>query len=230
MKFLKIYKTVKDVFVPPKLKWYFGPWWKEGNLPVWRRGASIKLAKYHQMYTPSFTIHYFDGYSDHTWNGKPIKKYSLSQHKPPKGLKFNQPVWIKPIRKKLKKWHLSWIPPIIEFPIWTSFYFFDSDIWWKIKYDDYRYEYPAHITLVFFGLAISVTAIPPQINGITSNDDYWEAILNYRDCKDLKEVHKRMGSWKSFENNSKRFAFNPGFLKEPYKQQLINIQNEKYIS
>ena len=38
---LKLYKTynkAKDVFVKPKLMWYFGKWRHDPCLPVWRRG------------------------------------------------------------------------------------------------------------------------------------------------------------------------------------------------
>lgn len=165
MNFLKIYRRLKDVFIKPKLKWYFGTWRNELNLPVWRHGPQIRLAKYHQMYIPQRSVLVFDGYSKDGY-----KQYSRSEHKLPVG--YYTYVWRRNIRKKLKKWHLSWIPPIIQLPIWMSFYFFDCDICWKTKWDEYRYEHPAHITLVLFGLAISVTAYIPEINGNTTQDDY----------------------------------------------------------
>lgn len=45
-KFLYEWKRTRGAFIRPKLKWYFGPWVKEGNLPVWRRGNSIEFGKY----------------------------------------------------------------------------------------------------------------------------------------------------------------------------------------
>ena len=222
MEFLKIYRRLKDVFVKPKLKWYFGTWRNEHNLPVWRKGLSIRLGKYSDMYIPDNFTHYLSGVSERGY-----KKYSISEHKLP--VKPYTYVWKRRIRKKLKKWHLSWIPPIIQFPIWTSFYFFDNDITWKTKYDDYRYEYPAHITLVFFGLAISVTAYIPEINGSTTDMDYWESLLEYNG--DLKETNDKMGCWHCLDDDSRIRRFNPDFLKEPYRSELIKIQqNEKSTS
>lgn len=220
MEFLKIYRRVKNLFVAPKLKWYFGTWKNEPNLPVWRHGPQIRLAKYHQMYIPNSSIFYPDGVTE---NGD--KKYGVSYHKLP--VKPCTYVWTRNIRKKLKKWHLSWIPPIIQLPIWMSFYFFDSDIIWKPKWDEYRYEYPAHITLVFFGLAISVTAYIPEDNKntFTTEEDYWESLLTYNG--NLKDTNDQMGWWKS--NTEKYFRFNPNFLKEPYKSELIRIQKENSI-
>ena len=45
------YKKVKDIFVKPKLRFYFGPWRKEPNLPVSHRGPLIRLfPKHHTLY------------------------------------------------------------------------------------------------------------------------------------------------------------------------------------
>ena len=223
MNFLKIYRRLKDVFVKPKLKWYFGSWKKEHNLPVWRRGPQIRIAKYHQMYIPQECVTLFDGYSEDGY-----KCYSHSKHKLP--VKPWTYVWKSNIRKKLRKWHLSWIPPIIQLPIWMSFHFYDRDIYWKTKWDEYRYEYPAHITLVFFGLALSVTAYIPDINGNTTQDDYWESLLTYNG--DLKNTNEKMGWWRTFEFGEPvkySFRFNPDFLKEPYRSELIKIQTENPI-
>lgn len=220
MNFLKIYRNVKNVFIKPKLKLYFGTWKNEPNLPVWRRGPQIKLGKYSNMYIPRNSVLYFSGYSK---NG--YRTYSRSNHKLP--VKPYTYVWERNIRKKLKKWHLSWIPPIIQLPISLSFNFMDRDVYWKTKYDEYRYEYPAHITLVFFGLAISITAYAPQLNGGTSDDDYWESILTYSDCKNLEKTDEELGRWRT-EDDKYTIRFNPEFLKEPYKQQLKDIQKEKY--
>ena len=162
MEFLKIYRNVKDIFVPPRLKWYFGTWKKEPNLPVWRMGPQIR------------------------WSNK-------------------------------KSWQL---------PIWLSFYLFDSDIYWKTKWDEYRYEYPAHITLVFFGLAISVTALPPKVNNeLTLEEDYWETILTYERDMSIEKLNKMMGYWKSIDNR-KHYVVDPKFFKdENIQKQLIQLQN-----
>lgn len=231
MRFLKIYRSVKDVFVKPKLKWYFGSWKKEPNLPVWRRGPTIYLTKSigwskgYKAYYPENRVNVFEGYSDHKYYGK-IKRYSWSYHKLPGKLNGYKPVWNRNIRKKLRKWHLSWIPPVIQLPIWLTFRFDDSDICWKTKWteDDFRYEFPAHICLVVFGFAISITAIIPDNGFFTRNDDYWESLLIYRNKPNLDDVNDKMGWWSG--ETLKHWRLRPEFLKEPYKTQLIAIQNE----
>ena len=45
-RFLYEWKQTHRAFVRPKFKWYFGPWWKESNLPVWRKGNIIHFGKY----------------------------------------------------------------------------------------------------------------------------------------------------------------------------------------
>ena len=230
MEFLKIYRKVKDVFVKPRLKWYFGTWRNEHNLPVWRKGPEIWLTKHGKgnYYYPQDSMLYFDGYSDREFQGKRLKKYSRSNHKLPGKLTAYTPVWNRKIRKKLKKYYLDWIPPKIQLPIWLSFYFFDNDICWKTKWNQYRYEYPAHITLVFFGLAISVTALPPKVNNeVTLDDDYWETILTYNPNISIKKLNKIMGGWKSLSEEGRfHWRIDPNFFKDQnIKEQLIQLQN-----
>lgn len=231
MQFLKIYRRVKDVFVKPKIKWYFGSWKNEPNLPVWRCGPTINLTKdigrhkiHYKAYYPNNKVQVFEGYSDHEWNGKKIKKYSWSNHILPGKLNEYKPVWNRIIRKKLRKLHLSWIPPVIQLPIWLSFHFFDHDITYKSKWNQWRYEYPAHITLVLFGFAISVTAVIPYDEFSTVDMDYWESLLTYIDKPNLDDLNDEMGWWSG--ETLKHWRLRPEFLKEPYKTQLITIQNE----
>lgn len=229
MKFLSVYRRVKDVFVPPKLKWYFGPFYRSGPRIYLskKRGWNSKFGKY---YTPNNRVQVFEGYSDHEWNGKKIKRYGFSTHKLPGKLTEYSFVWNREIRKKLRKWHLSWIPPVIELPRWLNFGFYDSDIQWKTKWseDDYRYEFPAHITLVIFGFAIRVIAEPPKVNNEkTLEDDYWETILTYKRNMFIEDLNKKMGYWTS-GNGRKHWVVDPKFFKNKnIQEQLIKIQNEK---
>ena len=234
MQFLKTYRRVKDVFVKPKIRWYFGSWKNEPNLPVWRCGPQIFLTKYidcwggrrGKAYYPENRVKIFEGYSDHEWNGNKIKKYGFSEHKLPGKLTVHTPVWNRNIRKKLRKWHLSWISPRIQLPIWLTFRFDDSDVWSKFKWDEVRYEYPSYICLVLFGFAISITAYFPEKEHFTTNDDYWECILNYDQILSIEDLNERMGRWENLATGVKRWKLVPEFLKEPYRTQLIAIQNE----
>lgn len=201
-KFLTEWKKTKGKFIKPKLHWYFGSWWKEGNLPVWRRGNIIHFGEYKER---NDTYNYAKLVSSE-WTEEGKKNH--------------------PILSKLVK-------PAYQLPNWLSFYFFNSDIMYKTKWedDDYRYEYPAHITLVIFGFTISVTAyIPKQDdNDWTCNDDYWESLLTYNHYNgDLKKVNDMMGYWNKPDDSNFRFRFQPRFLASSVdRDDLVTLQAEK---
>ena len=200
-RFLYVWKQCHGAFIRPKLKWYFGSWRKEGNLPVWRRGNTIHFGKYKER---NDTYNYARLVSSE-WTEEGKKNH--------------------PILSKLVK-------PTYELPYWLSFYFFNSDIMWKTKWseDDFRYEYPAHITLVFFGLALSVTAYIPKANenDWTVQDDYWESLLTFNHYGgDIKKTNEVMGWWNKPDDKNFRFRFQPRFLKSTVDQDdLIALQAE----
>jgi len=200
-RFLYVWKQCHGAFIRPKLKWYFGSWRKEGNLPVWRRGNTIHFGKYKER---NDTYDYARLVSSE-WTEEGKKNH--------------------PILSKLVK-------PTYELPYWLSFYFFNSDIMYKTKWseDDFRYEYPAHITLVFFGLALSVTAYIPKVdeNDWTVQDDYWESLLTFNHYGgDIKKTNKVMGWWNKPDDKNFRFRFQPRFLKSTVdRDDLIALQAE----
>ncbi len=201
-KFLYEWKQTHGAFIRPKLKWYFGPWWKEGNLPVWRRGNTIHFGKYSERK---------DNYDFAKLETSEWTEEGKKNH---------------PILSKIVK-------PSYELPRWLSFYFFNSDIVYKTKWseDDFRYEFPAHITLVIFGFAISITAYIPKSeeNDWTCQDDYWESLLTYNYFKgDIKKTNKVMGYWNSPKDGNFRFRFQPRFLTSTVdRDDLIALQAEQ---
>lgn len=182
MKMFRTYNKVKDIFAKPILKHKFGLWKHNPCLPVWRRGNIIKIGKY----------------KDIIWVEKIGK---------PKKYKFRDSyLWSKPTPIKVAEWSdefkqkhpiiSSFVKPRYQLPIWLSFYKFHSDVWVKEKFDDYRYEFPPQLTLVFFGFAMSWWLRAPGYDKcITADDDYWCSIYHYRDMKDLKKVDELMGGW-----------------------------------
>lgn len=201
-RFLYEWKQTHGAFIRPKLKWYFGPWWKEGNLPVWRRGNTIHFGKYSERK---------DNYDFAKLETSEWTEEGKKNH---------------PILSKIVK-------PSYELPRWLSFYFFNSDIVYKTKWseDDFRYEFPAHITLVIFGFAISVTAYIPKSNenDWTCQDDYWESLLTYNYFKgDIKKTNDVMGYWNSPKDENFRFRFQPRFLTSTVdRDDLIALQAEQ---
>jgi hypothetical protein len=202
-RFLYVWKQCHGAFIRPKLHWYFESWRREGNLPVWRRGNTIHFGKYKER--------------NDTYDYARLVKSEWTEEG-----KKNHPF----LSKILK--------PTYELPYWLSFYYFNSDIMWKTKWeeDDFRYEYPAHITLVFFGLCISVTAYIPKAdkNDFTCQDDYWESLLTYNHYKgDLKKTNDIMGYWSKISDGGFRFRFQPRFLTSTVdRDDLISLQKETY--
>ena len=201
-RFLYTWKQCHGAFIRPKLKWYFGSWRKEGNLPVWRRGNTIHFGKYEER---NDTYDYAKLVSSE-WTEEGKKNH--------------------PILSKLVK-------PTYEFPYWLSFYFFNSDIMYKTKWtdDDFRYEYPAHITLVIFGFAISVTAYIPKMdkNDWACQDDYWESLLTFNHYGgDIKKTNEVMGWWSKHDDKKIRFRFQPRFLTSTVdRDYLVALQAEQ---
>ena len=199
LRFLYVWKQCHGAFIRPKLKWYFGSWRMEGNLPVWRRGNTIHFGDYKER--------------NDTYDYARLVKSEWTEEG-----KKNHPF----LSKFLK--------PTYELPYWLSFYFFNSDIMYKTKWseDDFRYEYPAHITLVIFGFAISVTAYIPKVdeNDWTCQDDYWESLLTFNHYGgDIKKTNDVMGWWNKPGDKNFRFRFQPRFLTSIVdRDDLIELQ------
>ena len=221
----KLYNTwrrAKDMFVKPSLKVYFGKWVNDPNLPVWRRGASIHLVRRGRLLSKAYSVK--DRELIHTGMVKhkdyfgemEIPKYEWSVHDLPGKLRAGDYVWNRNIRKKLKKWHLGWIPPIIKLPIWTMFHIVNIDVMWKYKWDDIRYEFPPQFTIIAFGLSLSFTLHCPIYNEYASDYNYWEGMLNYLNSKthDLKEAIDLCGVWRRLGNpeETSYFALRPEYI------------------
>lgn len=208
MQFLKEYRKVKDVFVKPKIRFYFTrnkhkPW-------IWLTKKFGWNSKY-KCYYPKDEVLVFDGYAEE-FRGIPVKKYSSSKHKLPKGVSIYEPVWNRNIRKK---WW-SFIPPVIKLPSWMNFKFTDRDIIWKTKWDEYRYEFPAILSITLFGFEFGITSF--------DNDDYWESLLTWYNCKNVEELDGIMGKWHLLNSDTYENRVKPEFFKEPYRTNLIKFR------
>ena len=209
MRFLSTYKKIKGVWQKPKLRVYFGSWLHDPNLPVWRN-QTIRLAKYGNYYQIRKCVEIEDkAKSRYDENFKcTIKSYYHSMHHRIK----SDYAWKRPIRNKLRKWGLGWVPPIIELPWWLTIRVFNWDVMWKLKYDEVRYEFPPQFTIVFFGLALSLTLHEPTRGYYTSDDQYWEGILDwlYKYDKDMYKTVYYGGVW-GYKNDS-FFSIRPEHL------------------
>lgn len=240
-KIIKLYNTwekVKDIFVRPSLKVYFGRWRKDPNLPYWRCGPYIWLfpkKKYRydnssEIYLVKDSVLICAGEVPYISGNKECKTKCYEwgpKHKLPGRLKSGDYIWNRKIRKKLKKWHLSWIPPVIKLPIWTRFHIVNLDLGWKTKWDDYRYEYPPQFSIIAFGFSLSFTLHSPETNEFANDNHYWESILNYlyaNKSNTLEEAVRVTGVWslyKSKEGNKciKFFAVRPEYINQNYLEE-----------
>lgn len=218
----KIYKTwgkVKDIFVKPSLKVYFGSWKKDPNLPVWRGGPIIYLCGrknfYKKTHTVKDSVQICTGTMSIKWGAEnyETKVYaSAPAHKLPGKLQYYDSVWNSDIRRKLRKKHLSWIPPTIRLPYWMTIKVFDWDVMWKTKYGEVRYEYPPQLSIVFFGLSLTFTLHCPLSDKY--DDDYWESILIflYGSNHTIEDAVKEAGEITVLEDNTKYRVLSKEFL------------------
>lgn len=200
--FIDTWKSVKDIFIKPNLRFYFGPWRKEGNLPVWRRGPQIRFGKYGEI--------------DEKWNWAKLESAEWNELG-----KRNHPILSKIIKK-----------PVWQLPIWLAFHWYNDDIMYKTKWDedDFRYEFPSHFTIVFFGLAFSITAYlkPEDKDDWLIQDQYWESILTYKYYNgDLEKTNGACGWYNKPGEKGFRFKFEPRFLKrQEDREKLQDIQDK----
>lgn len=226
---VKLYNTwekAKDIFVKPSLKVYFGKWRNDPNLPVWRRGPHIFFMgrKYNnkKAYMVRDSVMIYTGtvpykFGDKTYESKCYNW--VPKHTLPGKLKAGDYVWSRNIRKKLKKWHLSWIPPIVNLPIWMRFHIVNLDLGWKTKWDDVRYEFPPQFSIIAFGFSLTFTLHSPIQNEFACDDHYWEAILNHiymNKAGDLERTILLSGIWSKYNKKDeeiKFFALRPEYIK-----------------
>lgn len=228
---IRLYETfnkAKDFFVKPTIYCSFGKWRNNHLLPVWRRGPIIRLGKSPyalntNCYEVKDRVLIFTGYN--TWKDSSGKEHKTASydwapgHKLPGGLKSGDIVWNRDIRKKLKRWHLSWIKPRYQLPIWLAFHIFNHDVGWKTKWGDTRYEWPPQFTIVFFGLAFSIClGVPNCGEEYVHQDGYWEGVIDYgyyKNKEDFDPVRFIKGQgymhwteYSSIEENARRAIYN----------------------
>ena len=224
-KIFDTWKKVKDIFVKPVTKVYFGKWSRDPSLPVWRHGPKIYFTKtdYH-IVTNRVCI-------------KTNTGYEVSEHKLPGKLRAGDIVFNSNIRRKLRKWYLSWFPPCITLPIWLSFHIFNHDVMWKWKWDEIRFEYPPQFTIVAFGISLTISLHCPKRDKYAYDDNYWEAILNHihlNKSGNLEETVKLSNIWFCWDkdgNKTSYFSVRPEFITqkhiEEYYMAISEIKAER---
>lgn len=241
---LKLYQTynkAKDVFVKPKLYWYFGKWRNNPCLPVWRRGPIINIggsiykdnAKCYQVKN---SVNIYTGEKEYTridGSKTTYKTYETSYHKLPNNLNCFDIVWKREYRKK---WWAKIIPARLRLPVWLAFHIFNHDLIWKTKWHayDFRYEFPPQFTIVAFGLSLSFWLYPECKLETDSPDHYWESLLTYvygEHSGDLLQTVADCGKWIQSKNNkdTEFFALSKSYIKpERYEEydEAVELYDE----
>lgn len=221
---IKLYNTwekVKGIFVKPSLKVYFGKWKNDPNLPVWRRGPTIYLCPRKKLikncYILRDSVSVVVGTKKMNLGSKEYeaKIYEFSRHTLPEGLASGDYIWNRHIRKKLKKWHLGWIKPVVCLPSWMRFKILNFDVGWKTKFNEVRYEFPPQLSFVGFGLSLTFTLHSPVTCTYCYDDTYWESILIHlymNKSGELKNTIEEAGIWHRLEENVYYFATRPTYI------------------
>ena len=222
---IKLYDTwekAKDIFVKPSLRVYFGKWTNDPNLPVWRRGPLLYVCRRKDLckYTHDVkdTVMIYTGTKKFKHGDKEYesKCYDwVPRHKLPGKLKCGDTVWNSKVRKKLKKWHLGWIKPVMHLPSWMRFSIVNRDVGWKPKWDYVSYEFPPQFSIIAFGLSLTFTLHCPIKSEYSSDDSYWESILTHlytNKSGELEETIEQIGIWQRLDNNTSYFALRPAYI------------------
>ena len=221
---IKLYRTwekVKDLFVKPSPKVYFGKWKNDPNLPIWRSGPAIYLCPRRKLFKCCYFLK--QGVLVNTGSIKTkfgdreieTKIQEHTHHSLPGNLHAGDYMWNRNIRKKLKKWHLGWIKPVMHLPSWTRFYVVNRDVGWKTKWDYISYEFPPQFSIIAFGLSLTFTLHCPIKSEYSSDDSYWESILTHlytNKSGELEETIEQMGVWQRLNDNTSYFALRPTYI------------------
>ena len=163
-----------------------------------------------------------------------VKITETSKHKLPKNLKNWDIVWASPIRRKLRKYHLNWIPTIIYLPKFLTFSFINHDVFWKTKYGDIRYEDPPQLSIVLFGISLTITLHSPSTDKYCDDDGYWTSVLvhSFNKSRVLRETIEECGVWSTMTDAPvSYFTVRPQFIQkgrlEEYYAVVSDIQAER---
>ena len=201
LKFLSIYRKLKDIFVKPKFKWYFGKWINDTNPPIIKRGNYFRFCEIDEC--------------AETWNyseGKLVDSVWTDEGKE-----------IHPFLSKI-------IKPSYCLPMWLRFGIFNGDVEFTVKYgNSIRIDGHPFISLVFFGWCISVKAVSPEINS-HCEEDYWESMISYKYFNgNLADVIINTGKYLTSKNN-KHWTFDTRFLKrEEDKKEVNKLRKEDML-
>ena len=223
-KFTYLYKIsdkVRHILKEPNLFCYIGKWRHDPCLPIYRKGPEIDLVNYYnsnKAYIVVSSVYVKTG--EKQYNNYIMPIYTTYKHKLPNKLKTGSVIWRNDIRKKFKKFGLSWIKPHYELPIWLKFSIYNFELFYKTKYGDFRYEFPAQFTIVAFGYSISFWTKPNS----AFPDGYWETALTM--IYDNKNIEDCIFYYTNISSKQKRLCIEKeDFVDEELYNKLVKKCN-----
>jgi len=197
MKFLKIFKDIRGVFIPPVKTYYFGNL-RYGCPYFWPRNfvSSIISARKLKLRTE-------EEYKKHS------EKYPHFRDQPTN--KFSNLPMVRRAKYKIIKLFGNYYFVQFGWPISIH----TNELGWKDKFDSPRFEWPPAFFIYFFGLQFCIWWNAPKIESeeYFNNDTYYEMILwylKYTDDKDIKTAEETWG-WVDFD--TKESTWNKNYLK-----------------
>lgn len=87
-----------------------------------------------------------------------------------------------------------------ELPYWLKFEYDSYDVIYKYKWNQVRFEYPPKMSLVLFGISLSIWLKPPTDDIEAMEYAYWESLINWSENENrwtsrFKEHLVKSGYW-----------------------------------
>lgn len=229
IKLYNVWKEAKGVFVKPTLKVRLMKTPYLQSIRLYKYYTHIHVVNRDRVYIP--VVKYNE-------NGKYTDTVPLPKHKLPCPLWSK--VWTSRTRRKLRKWHLAWIPPIINVPRFLTFGIKNLDLGCKTKFGEFRFEDSPELSFIFFGITLQFTLQVPK-GKYCDEYNYWECLLEYiwgRGDRDIFKTLKCNSFWTRGygEDAVSYFSLRPEFLTERYQKEYgyavekIKTINTKYLN
>lgn len=226
IKLYKEWREAKGVFVKPTLKFKVlrNPYFQHIRLYK-------KTGKAHQINSASAWIYIKKEGRNSEHYGSYI---ALPKHKLP--VPLYSIVWNSKIRRKLRKFGLGWIPPVITVPTFLTFGIRNWGLGYKIKYNDFRYEHDPLLDITLFGITFRFYVQAPK-SKYGFGDNYWECMLEYLYGEGKRDIFKtlRKGNFwtQGFDETAlSYFSLRPEYVinQQEYKDAVEKLKtiNEKY--
>lgn len=193
MKLKELLKEIKDVFKPPKKRYYFGKV-AHGTPYSYPRNFLSTIVSVRKLKLKS-----------EEERAKYAEKYPHLKDRDVN--KFSNLPMVRRSKEWIKKVFGNYYLIQIGSPIWVKY----VELGWKWKYEDIRYEWSPQFHIFFFRLQFCIFWNAPD----GDNDKYYEQILWWLHCDKNLETAKSGWGWVDIE--TKKSTWNDNYLEWEYR-------------